>query len=121
MRPLTRSVASFILCATVHCWNYRRAVAGLAGASPESEFALTTAKINENFSNYSAWHYRTVLIPRMYSAHWLAGGDAAEGQGPKEGKGKSKEERQRMYEEFIDAGQLGGASCGLCHAQHVAY
>jgi len=55
-----------------HCWNYRRAVAKLCDADPQSEFAFTTEKINENFSNYSAWHYRTVLIPRLFPAAALA-------------------------------------------------
>ena len=51
----------------VHGWNYRRYVTrhheGSSNVS-ENEFALQ--KIQENFSNYSAWHQRSKLLPRMY-------------------------------------------------------
>ena len=40
-----------------------RYVAHLAGASPASELAFASAKIDANFSNYSAWHYRSALLP----------------------------------------------------------
>jgi geranylgeranyl transferase type-2 subunit alpha len=54
-----------------HCWNYRRWVAEKAytcgAATPLTELKFSTQKINQDFSNYSAWHYRTVLIPRIYT------------------------------------------------------
>lgn len=36
-----------------HCWNYRRHVCKLAGVSEEEQLTFTTAKIEQNFSNYS--------------------------------------------------------------------
>lgn len=53
-----------------HCWNYRRFVAEKAfacgAATRLTELQFSAQKINEDFSNYSAWHYRTVLIPIIY-------------------------------------------------------
>ncbi|KAI9910826.1 hypothetical protein PsorP6_010942 [Peronosclerospora sorghi] len=46
-----------------HCWNYRRNVCKLAGVSREDQFAFTTQKIEQNFSNYSALHHRSITLP----------------------------------------------------------
>lgn len=53
-----------------HVWHYRRyVVAEIEKATGKSlvneEFAFTTTKINANFSNFSAWHNRAKLIPRL--------------------------------------------------------
>ncbi|KAH6888746.1 hypothetical protein B0T10DRAFT_488882 [Thelonectria olida] len=55
-----------------HAWGYRRHVVAqlespaLEGQSlVEPEFTYTTAKIEGNLSNFSAWHNRSQLIPRL--------------------------------------------------------
>ncbi|ORX91828.1 geranylgeranyltransferase type II [Basidiobolus meristosporus CBS 931.73] len=54
-----------------HGWSYRRSVvAELRKISPNeeidaTEFAYTTSKINQSFSNGSAWHYRSKLLPSV--------------------------------------------------------
>lgn len=55
-----------------HGWGYRRIVVAhlespaLEGTSAvETEFAYTTKMINADLSNFSAWHNRSKLIPRL--------------------------------------------------------
>ena len=55
-----------------HGWGYRRQVVEeiqrLSGQSmAEQEFEYTTKMIRTNLSNFSAWHYRSQLIPRLLS------------------------------------------------------
>ena len=53
-----------------HGWGYRRQVVDeieklSAQSMAESEFEYTTKMIKTNLSNFSAWHYRSQLIPRL--------------------------------------------------------
>ncbi|ORX37188.1 rab-protein geranylgeranyltransferase [Kockovaella imperatae] len=55
-----------------HAWGYRRTViAGLpksfpGQSSPRDEIRFTTKKIESNFSNFSAWHYRIQLFTGIW-------------------------------------------------------
>ncbi|POM58791.1 Geranylgeranyl transferase type-2 subunit alpha [Phytophthora palmivora] len=54
-----------------HCWNYRRYVGKLAGMSDEDQLGFTTQKIEQNFSNYSALHHRSISLPDPLTADVL--------------------------------------------------
>jgi geranylgeranyl transferase type-2 subunit alpha len=45
-----------------HCWNYRRTIFEMSGLPNEHEIAFCMEKIQENFSNYSAFHQRSIYI-----------------------------------------------------------
>nr|CAH0106996.1 unnamed protein product [Daphnia galeata] len=49
-----------------HCWDYRRIIVQKSKTSLENELQFSTDKIQKNFSNYSSWHYRSELLPRIY-------------------------------------------------------
>lgn len=48
-----------------HCWNYRRHIVSSGKCSHSDEFKFSTEKIVENFSNYSAFHHRSIYIMAM--------------------------------------------------------
>ncbi len=45
-----------------HCWDYRRFVTNSAKTPSGEELKFITSTLEDNFSNYSAWHYRSGLI-----------------------------------------------------------
>lgn len=49
-----------------HCWDYRRIVTQSSQVPDADELDLTSSLITKNFSNYSSWHYRSKLLPRIH-------------------------------------------------------
>lgn len=45
-----------------HCWNHWMLVTRLMNLSPDTLLTFTMNRINENSSNYSAWHFRGELL-----------------------------------------------------------
>ncbi|CAI5495475.1 unnamed protein product [Closterium sp. Naga37s-1] len=50
-----------------HAWDYWRFISHVAHISPSTDLAFTMGRINSNFSNYSAWHSRSKLLPKLHS------------------------------------------------------
>ncbi|XP_073009744.1 geranylgeranyl transferase type-2 subunit alpha 1 isoform X1 [Typha latifolia] len=48
-----------------HGWNYRRFIAKMKNVPEEEELQFTMDMINTNFSNYSAWHNRSILLSHL--------------------------------------------------------
>ncbi|CAK1603098.1 unnamed protein product [Parnassius mnemosyne] len=49
-----------------HTWDYRRFVVSQCKPPLQDEFDFTTEKLLDNFSNYSAWHYRSKMLLQLY-------------------------------------------------------
>lgn len=50
----------------VHCWNYRRFVINLANVGIHDELNFSLEKIEQDFSNFSSWYYRSNLLSKLY-------------------------------------------------------
>lgn len=48
-------------CRNFHTWDHRRVVAKLGCLGRSEELEFSNRLIAQNFSNYSAWHYRAVI------------------------------------------------------------
>lgn len=64
-----------------HAWAHRRWVARRLGVSPARELAFAGAKVAADFSNYSAWHQRSLLLGEAVRAAGEAGEGAAADEG----------------------------------------
>ncbi|CAI5449138.1 unnamed protein product [Caenorhabditis angaria] len=53
-------------CRNFHCWDHRRIVARLAKRTEEQEIEFSNKLIEDNFSNYSAWHYRSISLKKYH-------------------------------------------------------
>uniref|UniRef100_A0A915EQD1 Geranylgeranyl transferase type-2 subunit alpha n=1 Tax=Ditylenchus dipsaci TaxID=166011 RepID=A0A915EQD1_9BILA len=48
-----------------HVWDHRRSIAKLAKHTNEDELCFSDELIERNPSNYSAWHYRGTILPKV--------------------------------------------------------
>jgi geranylgeranyl transferase type-2 subunit alpha len=55
-----------------HCWKHRYFVIETGELSKTDELEFTYEKICANFSNYSAWHYRSKLIESLYNPEQIS-------------------------------------------------
>uniref|UniRef100_A0A8R1I144 Geranylgeranyl transferase type-2 subunit alpha n=2 Tax=Caenorhabditis japonica TaxID=281687 RepID=A0A8R1I144_CAEJA len=53
-------------CRNFHCWDHRRTVSRMAKRTEEQELEFSNRLIEENFSNYSAWHYRSIALTKIH-------------------------------------------------------
>jgi len=111
-----------------HCWRHRHDVARLALEKGlitlQDELNFTHEKIVENFSNYSAWHYRSVVLLKIQSqAAQQANADAAEAeekhQSPEAVSETSKQDETKLspikhWEKLLrDELKLVGSAIGM--------
>ncbi|CAJ0585649.1 unnamed protein product, partial [Mesorhabditis spiculigera] len=60
------SMALQMDCRNFHTWDHRRYLAALAKLPLDEEIEFSNKVIEENFSNFSAWHYRGILLKKRY-------------------------------------------------------
>eukprot|EP00850_Spirogloea_muscicola_P007001 SM000034S12755 [mRNA] locus=s34:551309:553707:- [translate_table: standard] len=75
-------------------------LADKAGRGPSHELQYTTEKINENFSNYSAWHYRSDLLTRIHAIESQGGRGGGRGPAGRIGHSVLEEEFELVKQAF---------------------
>ncbi|MEW5303691.1 MAG: hypothetical protein WDW36_006360 [Sanguina aurantia] len=76
-----------------HAWSYRQFVVQRIGRPLGLELEYSEQLIGQDFSNYSAWHYRTILLPKLHctsagasSSSGSAACDSGGTTGPQQGR-----------------------------------
>ena len=86
------------MCILAWCRGYRLAITGRAGTPASAELDFTTEKVNANFSNYSAWHYRARFFSLVYPPGGARVGTNAGTGAEREGlHEKLKEESEMLH------------------------
>lgn len=94
-----------------HCWAFRRFVAKtLNGESAAASLAFARAKIDANFSNYSAWHARAAALLQLQGEAGGGGGGGASGGEEEEGFDEEEEPAAKMRRVDYGGGGAGGAA-----------
>lgn len=83
-----------------HCWCYRRFVVSVGAIGAAEEFAYSTEKIEENFSNYSAFHHRSVFIRQLDVVSMDSSSSSGNSSGGDKAIGDYEGKRQLIEEEF---------------------
>lgn len=103
------NICTRLLTAILFC---RRYIAYLAKLSEAQELAFTTEKINQTFSNYSAWHHRSAVLPLLHRPTAAIAGTAVADAGAEAragaGAGAVPEQLYARPGEAAAAGAAGG-------------
>ena len=54
----------------MHCWNHWLLICKKVNQPLETQLAFTWDRIQENSSNYSAWHFRGELIKQLIESKY---------------------------------------------------